>query len=316
MGADSRRDYGKVGVLCGGRSAERDISLRSGEAVCRALQAAGVDTRLLDIGDNPVDQLKQVSIDRAFPLLHGTGGEDGRIQALLEALKIPYVGSGVAASALAIDKFRTKLLWQGRGLPTARFELLTDDSDWAAVLHRLGGKVMVKPSCEGSSLGMTGAASVEMLGQAYSLARQYDPTVIAERWLSGREFSVAIVGQEALPAIELQTDQEFYTYDAKYLSEQTRYLCPAPLEDQVLEEINRLSLNAFNCLGCRGWARVDLMMDESGLLMLLEVNTIPGMTDHSLVPRSAREAGMDMSALCERILMLSLEFPQWAEVHS
>lgn len=299
--------FGKVGVLCGGRSPEREISLQGGQAVYKGLLEAGVNAEYIDIGANPVEQLNDAQIDRAFVILHGPGGEDGRMQALLEALDIPYTGSGVAASALAMDKFRTKLLWQGSGLPTARFELLKQDSDWGEVLKRLGGKVMVKPASEGSSLGMSSATSVNELWSAFEVALAHDSTVIAERWLSGREYTVPIIGGIAYPAIELKTEQEFYTYDAKYLSDETEYLCPAPLGDAVLEEMNRISLAAFEVLGCSGWGRVDLMMDESGLLMLLEANTAPGMTSHSLVPMSAMQAGMNFSDLVVKILQLSMD---------
>lgn len=309
------RDFGKVGVLCGGLSPERLVSLDSGAAVYKGLLEAGVNAVLIDIGENPVDQLTDAEIDRAFLILHGPGGEDGHMQGLLEALKIPYTGSGVAASALTMDKFRTKLLWQGKGLPTARFEVLDERSNWAEVLERLGGKVMVKPACEGSSLGMSSAASIAELKAAYELAVRHDNTVIAERWLSGCEYTVAIIGDDVLPAIGLKTDQEFYTYDAKYVSEQTQYLCPAPVDDRVLEEMNRISLAAFETLGCCGWGRVDLMMDESGLLMLLEANTAPGMTSHSLVPMSAAQAGINFNDLVVRILELSLEvFPLQVDV--
>lgn len=301
------QNVGKVGVLCGGLSPERPVSLESGAAVYRGLLEAGVDAVLIDIGENPVEQLLDAKIDRAFLILHGPGGEDGHMQGLLEALKIPYTGSGVAASALSMDKFRTKLLWQGKGLPTARFEVLDENSNWAVILERLGGKVMVKPACEGSSLGMASAASVAELKEAYEVAATHDKTVIAERWLSGREYTVAIIGGEVFPAIELKTNQEFYTYDAKYLSEETQYLCPAPVDDSILEEMNRISLAAFEVLGCRGWGRIDLMMDESGLLMLLEANTAPGMTSHSLVPMSAAQAGMSFNQLVVKILQLSME---------
>lgn len=307
MAGLSVANLGRVGVLCGGLSPERPISLQSGEAVYRGLREAGVDAALIDIGENPIQQLTEAKIDRAFLILHGPGGEDGTIQGLLEAMNIPYTGSGVAASALAMDKYRTKLLWRGRGLPTARFELLHSNADWEEILSRLGGKVMVKPACEGSSLGMSSASSVSELEQAYINAVSHDTTVIAERWLEGREFTVPIIGGDVFPAIEITNDQEFYTYDAKYLSENTRYLCPAPVDGVVLEEMNRISLAAFETLGCENWGRVDLMMDESGLLMLLEANTAPGMTSHSLVPMSAAQAGLSFSDLVVRILKLSFE---------
>lgn len=307
MSTAPHHNFGKVGVLCGGVSPERLISLQGGDAVYKGLLDAGIDAVHIDIGSDPIKQLNEARIDRAFLIMHGPGGEDGRMQGLLEALKIPYTGSGVAASALTMDKYRTKLLWQGKGLPTARFELLSQYSDWEDVLERLGGRVMVKPACEGSSLGMSSAASVAELKDAFGKAVTHDTTVIAERWLSGREFTVAIIGSETFPAIELKTNQEFYTYDAKYESDETRYLCPAPVDEPVLEEMNRMSLAAFEALGCTGWGRVDLMMDESGLLMLLEANTVPGMTSHSLVPMAAKAIGMSFSELLVRILELSVE---------
>lgn len=305
MAVISPKSFGRVGVLYGGLSPERPISLLSGEAVYKGLIEAGVDAVLIDIGENPFIQLQQAGIDRAFLILHGPGGEDGQIQGLLETMGIPYTGSGVASSAIAMDKYRTKLLWRGKGLPTARFELLDDNADWAAVLERLGGKVMVKPACEGSSLGMRSAATVTELRDAYNAAVIHDKTVIAERWLSGREFTMPIIGGQPYPPIELVTEQEFYTYDAKYISDETEYLCPAPLENAALEEMKRISLSAFETLGCRGWGRIDLMMDESGLLMLLEANTAPGMTSHSLVPMSAAEFGLNFNQLVVKILELS-----------
>lgn len=305
--AVSPGSLGRVGVLCGGTSGEREVSLMSGAAVHKGLVEAGVDAVFVDIGDQPAKQLIELNIDRAFLALHGVGGEDGRMQGLLEALNIPYTGSGVAASALAMDKYRTKLLWRGMGLPTARFELLNANSDWEDILNRLGGKVMVKPSCEGSSLGMASATSVSELKAAFDSANSHDTTVIAERWLSGREFTVPVVGGHAYPAIELKTDQEFYTYDAKYVSDSTQYICPAPVDEGVLEEMNRICLSAFDSLGCDGWGRIDLMMDESGLLMLLEANTAPGMTSHSLVPMSAAKTGLSFSRLVLKILQLSVK---------
>jgi len=252
-----------------------------------------------------VQQLMAAGIDHAFLALHGVGGEDGRMQSLLEALGIPFTGSGVAASAIAMDKYRTKLLWQGLGLPTARFELLNAQSNWEEILSRLGGKVMVKPACEGSSLGMASAMSVIELQEAYSAAQSHGATVIAERWLSGREFTVPVIAGKAYPAVELKTDQEFYTYDAKYLSDSTEYICPAPIDDSLKEEMNRICLSAFNALGCQDWGRIDLMMDESGLLMLLEANTAPGMTSHSLVPMSASKLGLGFKELVLTIILIS-----------
>lgn len=299
--------FGRVGVLCGGLSPERPISLQSGEAVFSGLLEAGVDAVKIDIGADAVDQIRSAGINRAFLALHGPGGEDGRMQSLLEALGIPYTGSGVAASALAMDKYRTKLIWRGAQLPTAEFELLGPGSDWSRVLEKLGGKVMVKPANEGSSLGMSVAKSADELQAAYVDATAHDSIVIAERWLPGREFTVAVIGNRAYPPVEIVSEQEFYDYEAKYLSDNTQYLCPAPVDEVVSSEMQRVSLEAFHTLGCSSWARIDLMMDEDDELMLLEANIAPGMTSHSLVPMSAKVAGLSFSQLVVRILETSLE---------
>ncbi len=299
--------FGRVGVLCGGLSSERPISLQSGDAVLTGLLDAGVDAIKVDIGADAVDQLRAAKINRAFLALHGPGGEDGRMQSLLEALGIPYTGSGVAASALAMDKYRTKLMWRGAKLPTADFELLDSDSRWPEILKSLGGKVMVKPANEGSSLGMSVASTAEELQAAYVDAATHDSIVIAERWLPGREFTVPVVGKEAYPPVEISSDQEFYNYEAKYLSDNTEYLCPAPVAASIADEMQRISLEAFHTLGCSSWARIDLMMDEHENLQLLEVNIAPGMTSHSLVPVSAKVAGLSFSQLVVRILETSME---------
>lgn len=304
----SPHDLGRVAVLYGGISPEREVSLQSGEAVCEGLLAAGVDAVLLDIGADPLSQIEQFEMDAAFIILHGVGGEDGTIQALLQAKNIPHTGSGVAASALAMDKYRTKQMWQGMRLPTAPFKLLTDKSDWSKVLEGLGGKVMVKPVREGSSLGMASADTPETLQEAYEFAAKHDSTVIAERWLSGREFTIAVLGNAVLPIVEMRTDQAFYTYDAKYISDSTEYFCPAPIDELLYREMQALALDAFQSLGCRGWGRVDLMLDEAGEMRLLEVNTAPGMTSHSLVPMACREAGMSFADLVLRITQLAVQF--------
>jgi len=261
---------------------------------------------LIDIGKEPMAQLEQLEMDVAFVALHGVGGEDGTIQALLEARNIPYTGSGVASSALAIDKHRTKQMWQGMGFPTAEYRLLSEHSDWDAVIAVLGGKAMVKPVREGSSLGMTIAESAAQLEQAYSTAVAHDGAVIAESWLSGREFTVGILGEEALPVIELRTQEEFYNYEAKYISSETQYVCPAPLEAVEYKAMQELAMEAFYSLGCRGWGRVDLMQTEDGVLQLLEVNTAPGMTGHSLVPIAAMEAGISFSELVLQITQIAV----------
>ncbi len=292
-----------IAVLYGGVSAEREISLLSGQAVIEALRARGHQVVPVDLGANMVDQITALKADIAFIALHGGAGEDGRIQALLDLRGMPYTGSGVLASALALDKVRCKQLWLGIGLPTAEFSLLEPATDWAANLQQLGGRAMVKPVREGSSIGMAQARTAEELEAAYLNAAQYDSRVMAERWLSGREFSIGVLGELSLPIIQLQVQDEFYTYDAKYLSDATRYLCPAPLPTEFTLRLQRLALDAFRAVGCRGWGRVDLLLDEHDEPYLLEVNTVPGMTSHSLVPMAAREAGYEFGNLLEQILL-------------
>ena len=294
--------FGKVAVLYGGTSAEREVSLASGTAVLNALRGAGVDAEGIDAGRDLVSRLEDMSPDRVFIALHGPGGEDGTVQGALEFLGLPYTGSGVLASALAMDKWRTKLLWRGLGLPTARFAVLREGMDWSRVLEDLGGTVMVKPAREGSSIGMAKADTSEQLAAAWRAAARHGSSVIAEAWLSGAEYTVAILNGEALPAIKLETDRGFYDYEAKYLRDDTRYLCPCGLTPEREAELKTLSLSAFDSLGCRGWGRVDVMLDGSGEFQLLEVNTVPGMTDHSLVPMAARASGMDFGQLVLRIL--------------
>lgn len=298
---DPRR-FGRVAVLYGGRSAEREISLKSGAAVLRGLLDAGVDAYGIDAGADLLHQLLASPPDRVFIALHGRGGEDGTVQGALEWLGIPYTGSGVMAAALAMDKLRCKQLWQGVGLPTARFAVLEGGCDWAAVLAELGGDAMVKPVHEGSSLGMARARSAAELEQAWRAACAYDTGVIAESWISGAEYTVAILGDRALPAIRLETAREFYDYEAKYLRDDTRYLCPCGLSAVREAELQALALRAFASLDARGWGRVDVMTDAAGRWYLLEVNTVPGMTDHSLVPMAATAAGLSFPDLVVDIL--------------
>lgn len=296
---------GPVVVLLGGHSAERDVSLESGGAVLKALQSRGIDAEALDTRDDGWLQ-RLASYHHAFIALHGGDGEDGTIQATLQNMGISYTGSGVAASALAMDKIRCKYLWKGMGLPTAAFEVLSADCDWEQVIARLG-KVIVKPATEGSSIGMSIAATAAELEAAYALARPFKSAVLAERWIEGAEYTVAILGERALPAIRLETDHSFYDYEAKYISDDTRYICPCGLSDDEEREMQLLALEAFNSLGCRGWARADFMRDKDGRFYLLEVNTVPGMTSHSLVPMAARASGLEFDALVEEILHLSVE---------
>lgn len=293
---------GRVAVLCGGWSAEREISLQSGAAVLAGLRSAGVDAHAIDAGEDLLAQLIAAPPAAAFIALHGRGGEDGTLQGALEWLGIPYTGSGVKAAALAMDKLRCKQLWQGAGLPTASFSALDAGTDWARVLTELGGDLMVKPAREGSSLGMTRARSAAELEAAWRTAAAYDDSVIAETWLAGPEYTVAILGDRALPAIRLEVTGEFYDYEAKYLRDDTRYHCPSGLTAARETELQLLAQAAFTSIEGRGWGRVDVMADAQGRFRLLEVNAVPGMTDHSLVPMAARAAGLDFSELVLAIL--------------
>lgn len=297
--------FGKVAVLLGGRSAEREVSLRSGAMVLGALRARGVDAHAFDPRDRGLDALIAERFERVFIALHGRYGEDGTIQGALELLGIPYTGSGVMASALAMDKWRTKLLWQAAGVPTPRYELLAAGSDFDAVAARLGLPIMVKPANEGSSIGMSKVRRTEDLDEAYARAANYDPLVIAEQFIDGPELTVGVLGREVLPIIRLETPRDFYDYQAKYIADDTRYILPSGLPADAERELQAAVLRAFDVLGCRGWGRVDLMLDRAGNPHFLEVNTSPGMTDHSLVPMAARHAGMSFEALCVRILELA-----------
>ncbi|WP_297189046.1 D-alanine--D-alanine ligase [uncultured Porticoccus sp.] len=301
-----KQKYGRVGVLYGGTSAEREISLISGSSVIAALQRSGVDLVAIDVAADLLQQLPQLSLARALIMLHGPGGEDGSLQGALQFLGLPYTGSGVFASALAMDKLHSKQFWQGVGLPTAKFAVLNDSSDWQGTLDALGGVVMVKPSHEGSSLGMTRADSAAELEKAWVEAAAMDSSVIAEQWISGAEYTVAVLNGEVLPPIRLETDHSFYDYNAKYLADDTRYLCPCGLDQDREAELKELALAAFNSLGCSGWGRVDVMCDQAGEFQLLEVNTVPGMTDHSLVPMAAKAAGYSFDELVLKILDTSL----------
>jgi D-alanine-D-alanine ligase len=297
-----RERFGKVAVLLGGRSAEREISLRSGGMVLGALRKKGVDAHAFDPQDQGLEQLIAQRFDRVFIALHGRFGEDGTVQGALEYLGLPYTGSGVMASALAMDKWRTKLLWQAAGVPTPPYELLAPDSDFAAVADGLGLPLMVKPAREGSSIGMSKVTSAEKIGAAYELAAEYDKVVIAERFIEGVELTAGILDGEALPLIRLETPRVFYDYEAKYFAEDTRYICPSGLSDAQELIVQRHALRAFDLVGCSGWGRIDVMLDRAGEPYLLEVNTIPGMTDHSLVPIAARARGVGFEDLCVRIL--------------
>lgn len=297
-----KQKYGRVGVLYGGTSAEREVSLLSGKAVIEALVRSGVEVVPIDVGADLLQQLPAHQLDRVLIMLHGPGGEDGSLQGALQFLGLPYTGSGVFASALAMDKLHSKQFWQGVGLPTPKFAVLDKHTDWQATLDELGGVVMVKPSHEGSSLGMTRADSKESLREAWQAAARLDSSVIAEQWIVGAEYTVAILGDEMLPPIKLETDHTFYDYDAKYLADDTRYLCPCGLDAEAEERLRELARKAFDSLGCSGWGRVDVMADQAGEFYLLEVNTIPGMTSHSLVPMAAAQGGYSFDDLVLRVL--------------
>jgi len=301
----SPRDFGKVAVLMGGRSAERPVSLRSGSMVLAALRKKGVDAHAFDPKERGLDALIAERFSRAFIALHGRYGEDGTIQGALELLDIPYTGSGVLASALAMDKWRAKLVWQACMVPTPRCELLTRTTDLHAAAMRLGLPMMVKPANEGSSIGMTKVKSAGDLPEAFALAANYDRVVIAESFVEGVELTVGVLGDTPLPLIKLETPREFYDYEAKYVADDTRYIIPCGLPPDAERVIQDEALRAFRALGCSGWGRVDLMLDRSGKPYFLEVNTSPGMTDHSLVPMAARHAGMSFEDLCLRILELA-----------
>ncbi|OGA17603.1 MAG: D-alanine--D-alanine ligase [Betaproteobacteria bacterium RIFCSPLOWO2_12_FULL_63_13] len=297
--------FGKVAVLMGGWSAERTVSLKSGAMVLEALKSRDIEAYAFDPAERPLSGLVEQSFDRAFIALHGRFGEDGTVQGALELLGIPYTGSGVLGSALAMDKWRTKLVWHAAGVPTPRCELLSVNSDLKGVAARLGLPVMVKPANEGSSIGMSKARDAAQLDEAFTLAANYDSVVIAEQCIDGPELTVGILGGEALPVIRLETPRDFYDYQAKYHASDTRYLIPSGLPPEAESAIQREALRAFSMLGCQGWGRVDLMLDGTGTPQFLEVNTSPGMTDHSLVPMAARNAGLSFEDLCVRILELT-----------
>ena len=292
---------GKVVVLLGGTSAEREISLLSGNAVVGALRNVGVDVMAIDAGRDLVERLLAVRPDRVFIMLHGRGGEDGTVQGLLESMGIPYTGSNVLGSALSMDKIRSKLIWQQLQVPVADFAMLRPDTPWQQVIDTLG-KVVVKPVSEGSSIGMSIAGNAAQLEAAFNLAAGYDSRVMAERYIDGKEFTVTLLAGRVLPAIQLGTDHEFYDYNAKYVAQDTRYQCPVDLPAGQLQALNDIALCAFEALGCEGWGRVDVMQNRAGEFFVLEANTVPGMTSHSLVPMSARQAGLSFEQLVMKIL--------------
>lgn len=293
---------GKIAVLMGGTSAERAVSLKSGQAVYTALQQSGADVITIDVQAHAIEQLTNVDFDVAFIALHGRGGEDGTIQGVLEWLNKPYTGSGVMASALAMDKWRTKLIWQAAGLPTPKAFLLNENSDWSQLIAELNADAIVKPAREGSSIGMRKVHTAEELQNSFDFAREYDGLVLAESWVKGAEFTVAIVDGKALPAIQLKTSHAFYDYDAKYQANDTQYLLPCGLSAEKEQELQQLALKAFDVIGGQGWGRIDVMQDQNEQFWLLEANTSPGMTDHSLVPMAAAAVGMSFSELVVHLL--------------
>jgi D-alanine-D-alanine ligase len=299
----SKKDFGRVAVLLGGKSAEREVSLKSGKAVLAALKSRGVDAHAFDPAKRALSGLQR--FDRVFIALHGRFGEDGTIQGALELMGIPYTGSGVMASALAMDKWRTKLVWRAAGIPTPDFVLLDERSNFDQVAKQLGLPIFVKPACEGSSIGITKVTRAKDLRAAYREAAKYDKLVLAEQFIAGAEVQVPILGDAVLPSIRIETPREFYDYEAKYLLDDTRYTCPAGLPRKQEQQIAQLVLKAFHVLGCRGWGRGDLIVDAAGNPHFLEMNTSPGMTDHSLVPMSARQAGIPFDELVLKILELA-----------
>ena len=301
----------KIAVLLGGTSAEREVSLNSGTAVLNALRKQGYDAYPIDPKTFPVATLKEQGFDRVFNILHGRGGEDGTMQGLLEQIGIPYTGCGVMTSALTMDKMRTKMLWKAFGLPVAEMEIVTVENratlNPEVVVKKLGLPLMVKPSLEGSSVGLTKVKTMEELESAVDFALKFDRTVLIEEWLAGDEFTVPVLDGEVLPSIKIVPEGEFYDYDAKYISDNTQYFCPAGLSDAREQELRRLVKQAYDVVGCRGWSRIDVMADAEGKFRLVEVNTNPGMTSHSLFPKSAATVGYSFEQLVEKILELSAE---------
>ncbi|ARJ41161.1 D-alanine--D-alanine ligase [Pantoea alhagi] len=302
----------KVAVLLGGTSAERDVSLMSGEAVIAGLKEAGIDAHGVDPRDFPVMRLKEEGYTKVFIALHGRGGEDGTLQGVLDFLQIPYTGSSVMASAITMDKWRSKLLWQGANLPVAPYVWINRQQMEAGMdktlvqrIAQLGMPLFVKPSSEGSSVGISRVNQPAELPAALEEAFRHDDDVLIEKFISGPEYTVGILGDQILPSIRIQPASDFYDYEAKYISDDTQYFCPAGLSVEKEAELQALVLNAWRTLGCSGWGRVDVMMDGDGTFYLLEVNTSPGMTSHSLVPMAAKQAGMSFSQLVARILELA-----------
>ncbi len=295
-------DFGKIAVLFGGRSAEREVSLMSGSNVLKALQQAGLDAHAFDPAEREIFELKRDGFNRVFIALHGRYGEDGTVQGALELMGIPYTGSGVMASALEMDKVRTKMVWTTAGIPTPRFEVVDGGSDWAGVAKRLGLPLIIKPAREGSTIGLTKVTAAAQLPGAYALASRHDPFVMAEEFIAGEELTAGFLGDQALPLIRIEAPQGNYDYQNKYFSDETKYHCPCGLPEAEELRIRAMVMKSAQALGCAGWGRADLIRRADGSVQFLEMNTSPGMTGHSLVPMAARQAGLSFDDLVLRIL--------------
>lgn len=298
-------DYGKVAVLMGGWSAERKISLQSGAAVLAALQQGGIDAHGIDVGRDITAVLGAGDYSRAFIMLHGRGGEDGAMQGLLEVMGLPYTGSGILGSALAMDKLRCKQVWAAEGFPTPEFRVLETEQDCTDALALLGLPLIIKPASEGSSIGMSKVEVEDEMLPAFKTARECEGVIIAEKWITGAEYTAAILNRRVLPMIRLETDRKFYDYVAKYESDDTRYICPCGLDESVEKALGSIMLNAFEAIDASGWGRVDFMLDADQQPWLIEANTVPGMTSHSLVPMAAKQAGIGFNELVIEILRSS-----------
>jgi D-alanine-D-alanine ligase len=297
--------FGKIAVLFGGRSAEREVSLMSGRNVLKALQQAGLDAHAFDPAEREIFELKRDGFARVFIALHGRYGEDGTVQGALELMGIPYTGSGVMASALAMDKVRTKMVWSTAGIPTPRFEVVDAGSDWAGVAKRLGLPLIIKPAREGSTIGLTKVTAAVQLPDAYALASRHDPFVMAEEFIAGEELTAGFLGDQALPLIRIEAPQGNYDYQNKYFSDETKYHCPCGLPEAEELRIRAMVMKSAQALGCAGWGRADLIRRADGSVQFLEMNTSPGMTGHSLVPMAAKQAGLSFNDLVLRILELA-----------
>jgi D-alanine-D-alanine ligase len=297
--------FGKIAVLMGGLSAEREISLMSGGNVLKALREAGMDAHAFDPAEREIFELKRDGFSRVFIALHGRYGEDGTVQGALELMRIPYTGSGVMASALAMDKVRTKMVWTAAGIPTPHFEVINAKSDWAGVVARIGLPLIVKPVREGSTIGLTKVMRAADLLQAYATAAKHDPLVMAEEFISGQELTAGFLGETALPLIRIEAPQGNYDYQNKYFNDDTKYHCPCGLPDAEEQRIRELVMQSAHALGCAGWGRADLIRRADGSVQFLEMNTSPGMTGHSLVPMAAKQAGLSFKDLVLRILELA-----------